>query len=58
MREKVQKIRDSNCEIAVKNLDFEPKLEEKRTLLVERCNELKRLQEEYDKKYLELSKYL
>jgi len=55
VREKVQKVGEGNRDIAAQNLELEPKLEEKRALLLERCNELNRLREDYDKKYSDLS---
>ena len=56
VRERVQKVRESNCEIAIKNMDFEPQLEEKRLVLAQKCNELRELRDGYDKRFLELSK--
>ena len=56
MREKSQKIRDTNKELAISNLELEPKLSELKTQLLERTSELTALKEEYDKKILELSK--
>ena len=55
VREKIQKIRDSNRDLAVKNLELEPKLEEVKTQLVERCVQLRLLREEYDKNFMKLS---
>lgn len=56
MREKSQSIRDTNKELAINNLELEPKLSELKTQLLERTSELTTLKEEYDKKILELSK--
>ena len=53
-RERTQKVRESNREIATKNLKLEPKLEEARTVLVEKCVQLSVLRDEYDKKYTQL----
>lgn len=54
VREKSQKIRDTNKELAINNLELEPKLSELKTQLLERTSELTALKEEYDKKILEL----
>ena len=52
----MQRIREGNRDIAAQNLELEPKLEAKKDVLLERCKELNQLREDYDKKYLDLSK--
>lgn len=52
---KTKQIRDANKEIAVKNVELEPRFTEMKTELLERTSELNMLKEEYDKRLLELS---
>lgn len=50
-------MRDANKELAVTNLELEPKFSEMKTQLLERTSELSTLKEEYDRRLLELSEF-
>ena len=54
-RVKTQQLRDTNKELAVKNVELEPKFTDIKKELLERTSELHVLKEEYDKRLLELS---
>lgn len=54
-RAKTQQIRDANKELAVQNVELEPKFTDIKKELLERTSELHVLKEEYDKRILELS---
>lgn len=56
IRRKSEQIRDTNKELALKNVEREPRFTELKSELVLKASELNSLKEEYDKKYKELSK--
>lgn len=56
VREKSQQIRDTNKDLAGRNVEMEPKFEEVKSELLEKTSELNEVKEEYDKRFMELSK--
>lgn len=56
-RERVQKLRETNQALAIQNVELEPKFNEAKTELREKAIELNSLKEEYDKKFMELSRF-
>ena len=55
IRQRSEDIRESNKELAIKNVEQAPRFNELKSELVLKASELASLREEYDKKYKELS---